>query len=229
MSEVATTSNGHELTHSIPLISAAELKQRLASEYGISGDSPQERLRQLKHLSTEGIAILLEDINKSVQGSAESLMSHDETMKIGGRETIPPEYRYDVFNGLVADIKETPDDLNPERVGDVLALGTVLLHPFHDGNGRTARVIGLLFRDDYESDDYQSDFDTLIEPRDAARAAGGMMINGYVPFFPDGFDQSNPHQVSEYLSDLLQHENEKAYNGPYGQAPLRSQAGPSLR
>ena len=55
-----------------------------------------------------------------------------------------------MFSQLIDDIKKCPKDTSPERIGDVLALGVVLLHPFHDGNGRTSRVLGQLFRDSYD-------------------------------------------------------------------------------
>lgn len=151
-------------------------------------------------------------------------MSHDETIKISGKQTITPEDRYNVFSRLADGIKNCPDDFNPPRVGDVLALGAVLLHPFHDGNGRTARVVGLLFRDSYGGGDFQSDFDTVTEPRDRARERGGFVIDGYIPRFPEGLDLSNPNQVSGYLSGLLQNENDGAYFSPYGQAQLHTPA-----
>lgn len=220
MSEVTTTSNGHEIKQPRPEITADELRQRLGGEYGIDGKTPAERASQLKQLSVEGVAIMLEDINKSVQGSEDSLVSHDASLKIGGKETIRPEDRYTVFSRLIEDIKNCPDDVNPARICDTLALGVVLLHPFHDGNGRTARVLGLVFRDSYDTDEYEADFATVAEPRDKARERGGFMINGYVPHFPEGFDQSDATQVSGYLSSLLLEEKENAYTSCYGQAPL---------
>jgi hypothetical protein len=223
MTEITTTSNGYEIKQAVPVLSAAGLQERLSNEYGIDGNNPAKRIHQLKQLSVEGVAILLEDINKSVQGSADSLMSHDKTIPIGGKQTIKPEDRYNVFSRLVEDIKNCPDDVNPERVGDVLALGIVLLHPFHDGSGRTARVVGLVFRDSYDSEEYPNDFDTVIEPRDRARERGGFVIYGYTPRFPENFDESDPSQVSVYLSGLLQNENDGAYLSPYGQAPLHTQ------
>lgn len=51
----------------------------MSEEYHIDGDSPEQRLSQLKNLSVEGFAILLEDINKSTQGSIDSLMAHEKT------------------------------------------------------------------------------------------------------------------------------------------------------
>lgn len=229
MSETATTSNGHEIRRPSPEISADELRQRLGSEFGIEGNTPTERARQLKKLSVEGVAIMLEDINKSVQGSVDSLVSHDASIKIGGRETIRPEDRYTVFSRLIEDIKSCSDDVNPARIGDTLALGVVLLHPFHDGNGRTARVLGLVFRDSYDSEEYTADFKTVTEPRDKARERGGWMINGYVPHFPEGFDQSDALQVSDYLSGLLLQENENAYTSCYGQAPLHVEDKPAIQ
>lgn len=223
MSELTTTSNGYEIKQAVPIISAAEFQQRLSNEYGIDGDSPAERLHQLKQLSVEGVAILLEDINKSVQGSADSLVSQDTMIKIGGKETVKIEDRYSVFSRLIQDIKNCPDNVNPKRVGDVLALGTILLHPFRDGNGRTARVLGLLFRDGYDGDEYQNYFDTIIEPRDKARERGSFMVHGYVPRFSEDFNQSDPEQISNYLSGLLQNEHKGAYVSPYGQAPLHTQ------
>ena len=223
MSEKATTSNGYEIDQAVPRITAEEFRDRMAEVYGISGDNPDERVNQLKQLSVEGIAIMLEDINKAVQGSANSLISHDEVVKIGGKETIKPQDRYDVFLQIVNNIKASSRDITPERVWDVLALAVVLLHPFHDGNGRTARALGLMGRDAYNSQEYEQDFKTVTDPRDIARETKGFMINGYVPRFPEGFDQSDASQVSAYLSSLLQEENKGAYTSCYGQAPLHAQ------
>lgn len=220
MSEISATSNGHEIGRPTPIATAEALKARLSSEYGIDGNSPAERVEQLKQLSVEGVAIMLEDINKSVQGSADSLVSHDRVIKIGGKETIKLEDRYDVFTKLVTDIQNAPEDVNPARVGDVLALGVVALHPFQDGNGRTARTIGLLFRDSYDESTYQEDYDVAIEPRDKARERGGFVISGYIPRYPEGFDQSDAASVSGYLEGLLHHENPGAYLSCFGQAPL---------
>jgi hypothetical protein len=224
MSEITTTFNGHEIQQKVPIVSAFELRKRIGQEYGIDGDNPAERVNQLKQLSVEGVAIMLEDINKSVQGSADSLMSHDEIVKIGGNKTIRLEDRYNVFLHLVQNIKDSSADVNPERVADVLALGVVLLHPFHDGNGRTARTLGLIFRESFDSQNYQEDFNTVTEPRDKARERGGFMINGYVPHFPEGFDQSDATKVSAYLSNLLLEESPNAYTSCFGQAPLYNNA-----
>ena len=221
MPEIKTTANGHEVQSSVDAISAHDFRERLGVEYGIDAKSPARRLEQLQTLSVEGVAIFLEDINKSIQGSAGSLMNHNKVMSIGESNTVALKDRYDVFLRLIGDIKMCSPEINPARVGDVLALGVVALHPFYDGNGRTARVIGMLFRDEYDSEQYEENFNIVVEPRDIARKKGGFMINGYVPQYPQGFDQSDGAQVSAYLSGLLKEENDGAYVSCFGQAPLR--------
>ena len=104
----------------------------------------------------------------------------------------------------------------------MLALGVVLLHPFKDGNGRTARVLGLMFRDNYDGQDYTEDFSIVTEPRDEARERGGFIIYGYIANLPAGFKRSNPDDVITYLSSLLKEDNDGLYLSCYGQAQLTS-------
>lgn len=219
------TSNGFEIKNPMNHSwTAQEFRERMATEYGLTGKNPAERLKQFKELSVEGIAIMLEDINKSLQGSQDSLMAVDRVMKIGEEQTVDVEHRYEVFNALINDIKATTPDTNPARVGDVLALGVVLLHTFEDGSGRTARTLGLLFRDEYDiPDEYQADFDVLTKSRDELRKIGGTIPYGYIPCLKDGASRSNSNDVIEYLHELL-HKNAndtEPYVGPYGVAPLR--------
>ena len=186
-----TTMNGAEIKNPGEVLSAEGLKN-LVAEAGIDGSTPKERADQFKNVSLEDFAGLIDEINKGVQGSADSLILEDGVMKIGDKETIPVEYRYEVMSELMRLIKESPDDVNPERLGDVAALGIVLLHPFQDGNGRTARE------------------------------RGGFIINGYIPYLPEGKSQSNPEDVIAYLGSLLssEHKDDRLYTGPFGQAPL---------
>lgn len=227
MSEKITTSNGHEIEHPTDIMDAETFRQHMAEEYGLSGETPGQRVEQLKQLSLEGFSILLQDINKSLQGSEDSLITRETTMKIGEQSTIPVEQRYDTFLRLVEAVKSAPEDINPARVGDVMAMGVALLHPFHDGNGRTARMLGLMFRDAYDNSDrddpygYVGMYDMVAAPRDKAREQGGNMIWGYVPKFPEGFDQSNGEEVSRYLSNLLYEEAPEtgSYDGTYADIP----------
>ena len=96
-----------------------------------------------------------------------------------------------------------------------------MLHPFKDGNGRTARILGLMFRENYDSSDFESDFHTVSSPRDELRKKGGWMINGYVPKLEG--DQSNPVDVTAYLRGLLSDEAPGTYVSCFGQAPLYSE------
>ncbi len=223
------TSNGYEIQNPTEKMDAQQLRAMLSDEFHIGGSSSRERLEQLKQLSHEGIAIMLEAINKGLQGSEDSLMNHDSAMRLFDAAgnvaavTLAPEDRYDVFVSMIDGIKAAPDDINPARVADTLALGTVLLHPFHDGNGRTARVVASLFRESYDNAaEYADDFQVLTESRDAVRARGGFVINGYTPHLPEGADQSNPDDVKTYLHTLLTEEgSDSLYTGCYGKVPLK--------
>ena len=215
-----TTSNGHEILNPVEKLTSEKLQADLSGEFGLDGADPSERVEQLKDKSLHDVAELLDYINRTVQGSEDSLVNNEKAMKIGETSTIKPEDRYDVFEKLMTDIGESSPDINPARVGDVLALGVVLLNPFYDGNGRTARVVGSVFRQDYDTKAYGKDFDVIAEPRDEARKRGGFMVSGYIPQFPEGFDQADPTQVGDYLNSLLHEEVPGGYVSCFGQAEL---------
>lgn len=218
-----TTSNGHEIEHPREVLNLEELQQ-MTREYGMTGQTSAERARQLKQLSADQLALFISDINRRAQGSDDTLV-HEKTMKIGEKPLVAPESRYDLFRNIVDRVRESPDELNPARVGDALALSTVILHPFKDGNGRTARMLGFVFRDDFTAVDAQESFDTLVKSRDISREEGGFMINGYIPYFPEGVDQSQPEVVESYIGDVLSTDSDHGlYTGPYGQAPLVEQS-----
>lgn len=233
MTEINTNSprtlNGHEIVSPVEKLDAAGFRARMREEYGFVDGSPLERAHRLKEMSVEGVAILLEDINKSVQGSRDSLMNHDTAPGLSGDvKTLAPENRYEVFLKLIEAIRACPEDTNPARIGDVLALGVVMLHPFRDGNGRTARTVGMLLRDYYDSDEYQYVYDTVTDGRDIVRsmsyeerqAQGRVYIPGYIPYLPEGTDQSDPQVVSDYLHGLLRNE-ESTYTGTFGDTTLK--------
>ncbi len=217
--ELFTTSNGHEIEHPREKLDVEELKSML-EEYGLSGDTPHDRVVALRHLPKESFALFLTDLNRRLQGSDNTLV-HDKTMKIGDKQTIAPEDRYDLFTDIYEKIQKSNTDINPERLGDALALATVLLHPFKDGNGRTARALGYMYRADFNDPEAATDFSTLIEPRDQARERGGFIINGYVPYLGEGADQSDPTQIDKFIVRVLHDESDRIYTGPYGQAELK--------
>lgn len=221
-SEVTTsrTSNGHEIAYPREVLGLVEFKNML-NTYGLAGDTPVERIEALRSKSKEFLAIFMTDLNARLNGSTETLVS-DKTMKIGEQSAIAPEERYDLFSRIIEKVKATPEDINPARIGDALALSIVLLHPFKDGNGRTARMLGYMFREDMDGLDALEDFRVLVEPRDTARERGGYMINGYVPYIGKGADQYNPVQVASYIGRVLSSDEPGLYTGPYGQAELRT-------
>ncbi len=217
-SESSFTSNGNEIEHSRNVLQLAELKEMLGA-YGLEGGSPKERLDSLRNQSKESLALFMTDLNARLNGSEGSLV-HEDAMKIGDKQTVAPEDRYDLFSSIVEKVRNCPEDVNPARVGDTLALTTVLLHPYKDANGRTARMFGYIFRDDIDGLDGQEDFNTLVEPRDQARERGGFTINGYIPYVGEGTDQSDPTVVSGYVDKLLASNDTSLYTSPYGQAEL---------
>ncbi|MDO4781234.1 MAG: Fic family protein [Candidatus Saccharibacteria bacterium] len=216
MSEKITTSNGYEIEQPIDIPSSGEFKGIIEAEFGIDGASPQERVMQLKSMAPGDLALLIDTINRVIQGSADSLEYEDGTMKIGDHKTIPVEHRADVFLEMHRLLKEAPDDINPGRIGDFLALGVVLLHPFRDGNGRTARVIGGVFREDYDNpDEWEKVYSAVAAPRDEARSRGGFLLYGYIPHLPDGADRSNPGDVVRYMESLFKSDRNDLYTATY--------------
>ncbi len=216
-SQATTTSNGSEIKYPTEKLTADGLNE-LIKEYGLEGSTPTERVTSLKNMPADKIALFMGDLNRKLQGSGETLVS-DVTMNAGDQPMVAPEYRYDVFTSLIDKIKVAPA-INPERLGDTLSLGIVLLHPFADGNGRTARVLASIFREHFNDNDYADDFRTLAEPRDEIRARGEFAVDGFVPYTGEGQDQTNPQVLSDYFDKLLSSDQPKLYNGPYGQVDL---------
>lgn len=222
-SSTVTTVNGFEIEHQRNILTFAEL-QEMTSGYGITGANPIERLRSLKQMSEEGVALFLTDMNRRLQGSDGSLV-HNGTMKVGETPTIAPEDRYSIFSSIIDQIRRMPSDTNPARVGDTLALTTILLHPFKDGNGRTARMLGLIFRDNYDDPDASEVFAKLAASREQIRATGADTVISYAPELPKEA-QSDPTAVGQYLSTLLTEEYPGYVALGYDYAPLKLPAVP---
>lgn len=195
--------------------------KKILNSYGLMGETPKDRLQSLCSLPKESIPLFMTDLNSRIQGLDESRI-HDKTMKIGDKLTVTPENRYQVFSNIIEKIKEVKGDINPARVGDTLALATVILHPFEDANGRTARAIGFIYRPEFDNEDGSGDFERLIQSRDITREKGGFIINGYIPYTKD-VDLTQTSGVDHYVEQLLTQDTENSYTGPYGQAPLRVQ------
>lgn len=187
--------------------------------YELNGLNPEERANKLRESDPQNLALFMTDVNRRTQGSDDTLV-HDKVMKIGNTETIDPTERYDTFLALDDKIRTSDPSINPERIGDALALTTVLLHPFKDGNGRTARLLGYIYHDDFDATDAPATFDQLVESRDAIREAGGFIVNGYIPYMPEGTSQSSPKDIEQYITQVLTDPHTNLYTGPYGQSEL---------
>jgi len=221
--ETSSTSNGYEIKHPVEKIDANGLRT-ITENYGIQGENSQERLKSLKKLDANTFAYMLTDINKGLQGSDESLIDTN-VVTIAGKNTIAPENRYDLFNNMFDKIIQTPDNINPARIGDALGIALVMLHPFADGNGRTSRMLGMIFRDDFDTkEDTEYAFGVLSASRDELRKNNQFTVNGYVPLVHESFDQSDPVQVQQYFETLLTNDQPNQYMGPFGQAPLIQEA-----
>lgn len=218
-----STYNQYEIESSPEVFSFVGFKN-LLDQYELGGDTPESRVKALRVQSREHIALFLTDLNRKIQGQEEVLI-HDKTMKIGDKETVKPEDRYNVFAAAIERIHNSDESINPARIGDALALTTVLLHPFSDGNGRTSRAIGFLYRPEFDlpEDEAEVDFNQLIESRDEKRKKRGFIINGYIPYMEEGIDQSDPQQIDTYINRLLTDDQEGLYTGPYGDAPLKNE------
>lgn len=215
------TSNGHEIENPRELLSFGELKS-MTETYGLNGSNPEERAAKLKATSPDVVAAFLSDVNRRIQGSEDTLV-HEKSMKIAEAESVAPEDRYDLFVAIDQMIKASGEDINPERVGDALALATVLLHPFKDGNGRTARLIGYMYREDFDEPEAAATFSQISESRDAIRErGGGYMLNGYIPYMGEGSNQSDPASIEQYFDRVLSDPTANLYTGPYGQAELHA-------
>ncbi len=216
MSEIDQNPQNQEAEEKSKTLSFNDFQEML-NKYELSGDSPEVRLNALRSSSKESIALFLSDLNRGLTG-AESTMIHDKTMKIGEKETVNPEDRYQIFSNVIDKIHNSQQGINPARVGDALALTTVILHPFSDGNGRTARAVGLLYRSEFDNEG-QEDFDQLVESRDKIRESGGFMINGYVPY-SKGENLNQTDTINAYIDSILSDNTNELYTGPYGQASL---------
>lgn len=216
----STTINGFEINHPREKLTAQEFRA-IVSEYGLDGQTAEERVVALKNMPADNLAYFLSDVNRRLQGSDETLVS-EKTMKVGGNKTIAPEERYGLFLHLVDKIKAS-EAINPGRIGDALGLGVVMLHPFLDGNGRTARLMSLLFREEYDNPaEYNENFSLLTQSKEDLMKKGiDFRPVGLIPYLPEGVEGSDPIVVEQYFDALLTRDDINLYNGPAGQESLK--------
>lgn len=95
-------------------------------------------------------------------------------------ELMRPEDRSEFFDQaahLINELNERRSDATDEafleRASNVVALSIVLAHPYANGNGRTARLIGGLLREGPQSED--------LKLLSTERPESGYRINSYLP------------------------------------------------
>lgn len=121
----------------------------------------------------------------------------------GARKTelMKPEERYGYFQHaaelirtLGSKVEKGDEQQFLNRAGNIVALATVIAHPFEDGNGRTARVSALLVREGYDkkNDEVRQDIIT----GGTNRPAEGFRINSFVP----RMDEMSPEQYLEAVA-----------------------------
>lgn len=225
----------HELNTVLPentagIFGPVEFKQ-LVELWGITSGSPKGRVEELKSMDVSKFVYFISDLNRSLQGEPETQIS-PTTMKYGDDEMVPVEDRYDLFMGFFDKLAKLPEDINPERVGDALAMVVGMLHPFNEANGRTGRALSLVFHSNFDSDDYVADYKELVVSRDAMKEAGMQAHEIVAPYIRhksiddpnNNVDMKNPGSVSRYFEQLLTSEDRNLYTGPFGYAPLKEAA-----
>jgi hypothetical protein len=132
------------------------------------------------------------DIEMVAQAMHQVLVPHIETiptdyrMRVGSpdgnreSELMHPEDRAEFFEQaarLIGELNsrrgDNDDEAFLERASNVVALSIVLAHPYANGNGRTARLIGGLLREGPESED--------LNVLGTERPGSGFRINSYLP------------------------------------------------
>lgn len=132
------------------------------------------------------------DIEMVTQAIHQVLVPHiesvptDYSMQVaslhGGEQTelMRPEDRSEFFDQAAQLINElndrrsnADDEAFLERTSNIVALSIVLAHPYANGNGRTARLIGGLLREGPQSED--------LKLLSTERPESGYRINSYLP------------------------------------------------
>ncbi|HPR09070.1 MAG TPA: Fic family protein [Candidatus Saccharibacteria bacterium] len=219
-------SEQHTLTPSIESQALCTEQARLQSaeframvgELGLGGATPEERVLQLGTRSVEQVGAFLTEVNRRLNASETALISNS-VVPVGDVPTLQPTERPKLLEYFLGKVREGSSGINPERIGDAFALTVVLAHAFQDANGRTARAVGSLFRDNFDQPDYPDVFAGVTVSRDELRAQGGSVVNGYIPHQEAGMEPGSL-EGGKALIDLMFTSEPAPYAGPYGGAHL---------
>ncbi|MGZ6005707.1 MAG: hypothetical protein ACXWLH_06215 [Candidatus Saccharimonadales bacterium] len=157
---------------------------------------PKKRAQQYKGLSGNDIVamttlihnILAPNVDQNPTDKASYVIGNDTNGKKIQHDLMEPEDRFRFFEFVASGIRKLGENVADgeegaylERVGDALALATVLSHPFEDGNGRTARALSELVKFGHQpgkplDDDFMLMARNRPEPSD-----GGIRLVSFVP------------------------------------------------
>lgn len=148
-------------------LSIAEVKTLLVDKVSIGGKELRElyevtnnekAYRLIKSRLEEGAALdeeLIKDIHQVVMDNIiEGGLYRSYNVRITGADFTPPDWTEvrTAMKWFMADLEAKKSDLNPIELASYVHAEFVRIHPFQDGNGRTARLLlnFMLMKADYQ-------------------------------------------------------------------------------
>ena len=125
------------------IIANKSLREHLeARDHAIAFDYAAEQLKSKSQLTADDVLAIQERILYSTNHDGAGMLRRDRIRVAGSSTVFPNPMKVpDLFTGLVEDINHKPDDLHPVVHAALAHLHLAKLHPFIDGNGRTARLL----------------------------------------------------------------------------------------
>lgn len=173
-----------------PKVSLAEV----LSEAGFEGLQPEGRLELVERATVDDYVAAVDAIHRKVVPD-HSHDPHPETMKLVDPKTgeirsytARPEERRGIMEHALGVAKQVAQKYREEggsiedalqRCANLAAFGVVLAHTYENGNGRTARTLGELIHNGFDSSNPESVSD--LATISAERPEKGFRINSYVP------------------------------------------------
>jgi hypothetical protein len=163
------------------------------SEAGFESMPPEGRLSLVEHASVDDYMGAVDVIHRKV-ASEHSHDPHPIAVSFVGKDgqvssyAAQPEERAGIMRHALEAAKQVAQKYRQEggsiedalqRCGNLAAFGVVLAHNYENGNGRTARTLGELVHNGFDSSNPESVSDLAMVS--ANRPDKGFRINSYVP------------------------------------------------
>lgn len=169
--------------------------ERLAEALKLDRD-PAVRATDIAAMTANDLVALVTLLHKSLAPNAGpnpidkrmKMISPDKSVQ---HELMDPEDRYALFDHAASLINKLGQQITKggeadflKRAANIIALATVIAHPFEDGNGRTARTAAYLFR--YGPPKTKEDSDDLkLVGSNRTTDDSGIRLLGFVPRYGD--------------------------------------------